>query len=88
MHQIGSHESNQFEKAVFYFGHLAQRVQDEIGNQGHSDLDAHSILLAPHEVGNTQRLLDQAEEELDLPASFVEIGDLPTRCIKVVCENA
>src|SRR5271170_6529880 len=39
MHEIGAHESNQFEEAVFFLGNLLQRAQQEKGDERDGDLN-------------------------------------------------
>jgi hypothetical protein len=40
------------------------------------------------EFRDPERLFHQTEEQFDLPASFVEVGDLLGGSIEVICENA
>ena len=84
VHEIGAHESNEFEKAVLYFRYLAQQVQQQEGDQRGSDLNAHRVLGTADQVRDFQGLLHQAEEQLDLPAPLVEVGDLRCRRVEIV----
>ena len=88
MHQVGAHESNELEEAVFGFAHLPQHVQEQIDDQRHSDLDADCILGTTDEVGDLQDLLHGSEEQLDLPALLIEVGNLLGGSIEIVCEDA
>src|SRR5438876_7121288 len=88
MHQVGAHESDEFEEAVLDFGNLSQHLQKQVSDQRDCDLDAHGILGTPDEVADLQRLLHQAEEQLNLPAPFVQVGDLLSGGVEIVGENA
>ena len=43
MHDVGTHESNELEKAVLYLRCLVQQMQDEESDQRHGDLNAHRV---------------------------------------------
>jgi hypothetical protein len=43
VHEIGAHESSEFEEAVSIFGDLVQRTQKKKGDQRHGDLNAHRV---------------------------------------------
>src|SRR6266436_2077403 len=76
MHQVDPHESNEFEEAVLCLRHLLQQVKEQKGDQCHGDLNAHGILGATDEMRDLQGLLQQPEEQVDLPTSLVEVCDL------------
>src|ERR1700693_1364081 len=87
MHEVSAHESNEFEEAVFGLRYLLQEVQEQKGDQGYGDLNANGILGTADEVGDLQGLLHGAEEQLNLPATLVEIGDLLCRSIEIIAED-
>src|SRR5688572_10052562 len=84
MHEVGADESNEFEEAMFYLGHLAQQVEEQEGDQRHRDLNADRVLGTAEEVSDLQHLLHQPEEQLDLPPPFVQVSDLLRRRIELV----
>lgn len=87
MHEIDAHESNKFESAMSTFRHLPQQMQEKKGNQRDGDLNAHRILGTAEEMLDLQGLLHETEEELDLPASFIEISDFLRRRVEVIGED-
>jgi hypothetical protein len=42
VHEIGAHESNEFEEAALFMGQLVQGAQ-QVGDQGDGDLDADGV---------------------------------------------
>ena len=46
--------------------------EQQVGDQGGQDLNAYSIFAAPHKALDVQVLLDPFEEQLNLPALFVD----------------
>lgn len=55
---------------------LAQEGEQEVQDQGDPYLCHHSISTGPQEAFDLQVLFDPLEEELYLPAGFIDIGDL------------
>src|SRR5215467_2980110 len=51
-------------------------AQEEIGDQRGDDLQANGIVVVAEKLADTEMLLDPAEQQFDLPAAFVECGDL------------
>ena len=47
-----------------------------IGDHGGKDLQADGIAVVAEQLADLEMLLDPAEQELDLPASLVELADL------------
>src|SRR6266853_6558077 len=88
MHQVDPHESNEFEEAVLCLRHLLQQVKEQKGDQCHGDLNAHGILGATDEMRDLQGLLQQPEEQFNLPTSLVEVCDLLCRRIEIIGEDA
>jgi hypothetical protein len=86
VHQIGAHESNEFEKAIVLFGDLLQGAQEKVGNQGHGDLDADGVFRSSDKFRNPERLLHHPEEQFDPPATLVEIGDFLRGRVEVIGE--
>src|SRR6202795_132882 len=88
VHQIGAHESSEFEEAVLCFGNVLQLAEQQECDERDGDLNAHGVFGASEEFGDFQGLLHHAEEELDLPAALVEVGNLLSGGVEVVAENA
>jgi hypothetical protein len=76
VHEVGAHESNEFEEAVGFFGDLLQGAQKKKGDQGDGDLDAHGVFRPADEPSDVERLFHQSEDQLDPPAALVQIRDL------------
>lgn len=51
------------------------KAQQHIEQQGRPHLPAHRVGAVAHEVAQLQGLLDLLEEDLDLPAATIEVGD-------------
>src|SRR6185295_4766313 len=76
VHEVGTDEPGEGEWAGHgVLGGLGQS-QDQEGDEGDGDLNANGILGGSEEAGDLEGLLDPAEEQLDRPSQFVEIGDL------------
>ena len=54
---------------------LLRDAQQEVGTDRGPDLDAHAVAVVADETAQTKVLLDPAEEQLDLPATAVDLGD-------------
>ena len=67
---------------------LCAMAQQQKGDQRDRDLNAHGVLGTAEELGDFQRLLHHPEEQFDLPAALVEVGDLLRRRVEVVGEQA
>ena len=88
VHEVGADQSGEGERAVDgSLSGLGQAQQQE-GDEGDGDLDAHGVLTGAEEVADLQGLLDPAEEQLDSPAPPVERGDLVGGGVEVVAEDA
>ena len=57
-----------------------RQSQQQERDQCDGHLNAHRVLGGADEALDLQALLDPAEEQFDLPALLVEIGDLVGRC--------
>ena len=88
MHEILEHEADEGERALDDRLVGLGDAQQEKGDQGDRDLDAHGIFGRAEEMADLQGLLDETEEQFDGPAALVEIGDLPGRGIEVVGQDA
>src|SRR5260221_85627 len=88
MHQIEAHQAGKGERAESAFLRGLGEAQQEEGDEGDGDLNAHGIFAGADELSDLQRLLDPAEEELDGPAPLVEVGDLLRACREIVAEDA
>ena len=67
---------------------LVGEAEQKEGDQSDDDLDFHGILGGADEGLDAQILLHPFEEQLDLPAALIEIGDLAGGCLEVVGEDA
>ena len=63
---------------------LLRDSHQEVGADRGPDLDAHSVGVVAEETAQAKVLLDPAEEQLDLPATAVDLGDRERRQMKGV----
>src|SRR6185437_2699007 len=87
MHQIGAHESSGIEQGLFVLRHLVQYSQQQESDQRDGDLNANRVLGTADKMGDFQGLFHYSEEQLDLPASLVEVGDFFGGRIQIVGQN-
>ena len=64
-----------------------QLFEQQIGDQGGDDLEADGLGVFGQEALDLEVLLDPFEEEFDLPAPFVEIGDLFGGALEIICDE-
>jgi hypothetical protein len=67
--------------------HVANELEitkQEIDDKGGVDLGQHGVFRIANEGLDLQVLLDEAEEDLDLPAFFVDIGDGLGRQLEII----
>src|SRR6266540_3622704 len=57
------------------FGSIVQQLEQQIGNDGGSNLKPDGVGRAAMKVADFQVLFDPAEKQFDLPAGLVEIGN-------------
>jgi hypothetical protein len=76
MHQIGAHEPGEGEWAGDRVLRCLSHAQQQKGDQGDGDLDAHGVFAGAEKAADLEALLDPAEEQFDRPAALVELGDL------------
>jgi len=62
-------------------------TQQEIDDEGGIDLGQHGVFRVADESLDFQVLLDEAEEDLDLPAFLVDVGDGLGRQLEMVGEK-
>ena len=74
VHEVGAHEAGEGERGYDGFLRGLGEAEEQIGDQGDGDLDAHGIFADAEEVLDLEVLLDPPEEQLDGPAPLVEIG--------------
>ena len=67
--------------------HELEITKQEIDDEAGVDLGQHGVLVVADEGLDPQVLLDDAEEDLDLPAFFVDIGDGLGRQLEMVGEK-
>ena len=75
VHEIGAYQPGEGERAVDGLLDGLGETEQQEGDQGDGDLDAHGILGGAEETRDLQGLLDPAKEQLDRPPPLVEIGD-------------
>ena len=61
-----------------------QNGDEQINSDGGPDLGAHGVWAGAVKGFDAQMLLDPFEEEFDLPATAIELGDGPSRHGEVV----
>jgi hypothetical protein len=61
-----------------------QDAQQHEGDQRNINLDAHGIFAAPEKAADFEVLLEPFEQQLDIPALLIELGDLGGRPLEVV----
>src|SRR5205085_5582587 len=88
MHDVGADQPGEGQWAEADLAGVLDETQEEVGDQGAGDLDAHGVLGAADEVGDLQGLLDPPEEEFDGPAALVEVSDLLGGCVEVIGDDA
>jgi hypothetical protein len=88
VHQVEAHEAGEGERAGDRLLPGLSQTQQQEGDQGDGDLDAHGVFASAEEAPDFEDLLDPAEEQLDRPAPLVEIGDFLGRGVKVVRQDA
>ena len=69
------------------FGSIVQQLEQQIGNDGGSNLKPDGVGRAAMKVADFQVLFDPAEKQFDLPAGLVEIGNGLCRTIEIVGEQ-
>src|SRR5208282_5765378 len=88
VHQIGADEAGEGGRSGDGTLPGMSEPQQQERDERNRDLDADGVLGGAEEAGDLQGLLDPAEEQLDLPALLVKIGNLLGRRVKVVGEDA
>ena len=68
-------------------GGVMQDAQQQKGDQRDIDLDAHGIFAAAKKAANLEVLFEPFEQQLDVPALFVALGDVDGGALEVVCEQ-
>ena len=63
---------------------LLENRDQEVGADRRPDLDAHGVVGSAHERADAQMLFYPTEEEFDLPAGLVDLGDLERRKREVI----
>jgi hypothetical protein len=64
MHQIGSDEARKCERAGDASLARVGDPEQEVGDQGHGELNAYGVLAGAKKLADFQRLLSPAEEQL------------------------
>src|SRR5438067_11661506 len=63
---------------------LMQDAQQQKGDQRDIDLDAHGVFTAAQETADLEVLLEPLEQQLDVPALFVELRDVGGGALEVI----
>src|SRR6516162_11577023 len=66
---------------------LLQDAQQQKGDQRDIDLGAHGVLAAADKAADLEVLLEPLEQQLDLPALFVELRDVGGGTLEIVGEQ-
>src|SRR5437016_5640700 len=88
VHEVGTDQSGEDDRTLNVFLSSLGQAQQQKGDECDRNLDAYGILRGADEAGDLEGLLDPAEEQLDGPASAVEIGDLLCASIEIIRQNA
>src|SRR5579883_2823170 len=88
VHQVSAHQSCEFEGAADRFLRILGPAQEQECDQGDGNLDADGVFRNSDEVLDFHGLFHPAKEQLDLPTSFVEVGDLLCWRIEIVGDDA
>src|ERR1700686_2330208 len=84
VHQVGADEPGEGERAFYDLVGVVRQPQQQEGDQRDRDLDANGVFGGSQEVADLQGLFDPAKEQLDRPATLVQIGDFLRACLKVI----
>jgi hypothetical protein len=88
VHEIGANEPCECEDAGDRALDRMRHAQQQIGDQSCGYLCPDGVQRGAEEAADFEGLLDPAEEQLDLPARLVELGDLLRRRLQVVADEA
>ena len=81
MHEIGPDQPGKFERAVDDALSGLCHSQQKKGDQSDSDLNAYGVFTNADEALDSEGLLDPTKEQLNLPALFIQVGNLLGWCI-------
>ena len=84
VHEVGADQSGEDGRTLNVFLSGLGQAQQQKGDECDRDLDSHGILGGADEAGDLEGLLDPAEEQLDGPASAVEISNLLCAGIEII----
>jgi hypothetical protein len=73
--QCGAQQGEEAGEAVMPAVDDSKKAQEHVNQERHPDLPAHGVGAVAEEVGELQGLLDLLEEDLNVPAAAVEIGN-------------
>ena len=88
VHEVGADQSGVGERREGDLVGVLDEAQEQVGDEGAGDLDADGVFGAADEVADAEGLFDPSEEELDGPATLVEVGDLLGGGVEVVGDDA
>ena len=88
MHEIICDQAGECKAALDAVLYSVSGAQEQECDQCDGDLDAHGVLGCAEEVPDFEGVLDPAEEQFDLPATFVKFGDLVGWSIEIVGDDA
>ncbi len=81
-------EFGETERRHFDAIYSRRKAQEQIGDHRGEDLQSNGGLVGAEERADIEMLLDPAEQKFDLPAAFVEGGDLDRRPLEIVGEES
>ena len=87
-HEMALDETREGEKTIGRLDRGVDQLEQQESDQGDGELNADGVLADSKELADFEVLLDPTEEQLDGPATLVEIGDLLGGGIEIVGEDA
>src|SRR6202011_414401 len=66
----------------------ARETQEQIGDYRRDDLQTNGVVVPAHELAKIEMLFDPTEQKFDLPATFVERGNLDCRAFEIVGDES
>src|SRR5882757_9192540 len=63
-------------------------AQEQIGDHRSDDLQTNGVVVLAHELAKIEMLLDPAEQEFNLPATFIESRNLDCRAFEIIGDES
>ena len=87
VHDVESDEAGEGEGLFDGFLCCLSHSEEDVADQGDEELCAHAVFGGCEEVADLEVLLDPFEEQLDLPALFVEFCDVFGGGVEIVGQD-